>query len=401
MAVKSKVLGRASAVLGALLLGLAAARPGVAEPAGPLAAAVRTGAAGTLSATAPALRAAAVASRVRVAATAPAETCGARKAADTTVDPAPRAVAGPAAYPATAAETSSVGHTADLAVDAPADLAADLAEARVDLAYDAPAAAEDAPAAADPAAEVAGGSTAAGAEEAAPRPGVLPALGADARAAGRSFAVLVKREAWPRSAAQYLYLGGLAGASALLEADKEALRRDVLRSSFYRHSHWTQIGGTLGLTRAGYGAAAAFYLGGLAAGQLEVRRTGLLMAESLLLAQGVAGAVNFAVSEQRPRAGGAIRYFHSGGSSVSIHMTNAMALARVLDHRLARFAPADSRGRRLAKVLGKVVIYSIPAVTGWQRLRSDQHYLWNVVLGAGLSAWVTDALLRAYDRVEQ
>jgi hypothetical protein len=45
-----------------------------------------------------------------------------------------------------------------------------------------------------------------------------------------------------------------------------------------------------------------------------------------------------------------------------------------------------------------VVIYSIPTITGWQRLRADQQYLWNVVLGAGLSAYVTDALLRSYDR---
>jgi hypothetical protein len=232
-----------------------------------------------------------------------------------------------------------------------------------------------------------------------PRPGVLPALGSDARAAGRAFSLFVRGEVWPRRAGQFFYLGGLAGVSALLESDKETLRRDVLRSSFVRHSHWTQIGGTLGLTRVGYGAAAAVYLGGLAAGDLEVRRTGLLMAESVLLSQGVAGAVTYAVSERRPRAGGAIRYFHTGGSSVSIHVTNAMALARVLDHRLTRFAPGDGRGRRLAKVLGKVAIYSVPAVTGWQRLRSDQHYLWNVVLGAGLSTWVTDALLRAYDRV--
>lgn len=232
-----------------------------------------------------------------------------------------------------------------------------------------------------------------------PKPGALAAVGSDARAAGRAFSLFVRREVWPRRAGQFLYLGGLAGVSALLESDKETLRRDVLRSSFYRHSHWTQIGGTLGLTRVGYGAAAAVYLGGLAAGDLEVRRTGLLMAESLLLSQGVAGAVTYAVSEQRPRAGGAIRYFHTGGSSVSIHVTNTMALARVLDHRLARFDPSDGRGRRLAKVLGKVAIYSVPAITGWQRLRSDQHYLWNVVLGAGLSAWVTDALLRAYDRV--
>jgi hypothetical protein len=230
------------------------------------------------------------------------------------------------------------------------------------------------------------------------RPGLLSTLGGDAGAAGRTFSLFVRREVWPRDAGQLVYLGSLAGASAILEHDKEALRRDVLRSSFYRHSRWTQIGGTLGLTRVGYGAAAALYLGGLVAGEPEVRRTGMLMAESLLVAQGVAGAVSFAVSEKRPQAGGAIRYFHSGGSGVSIHMTNTAALARVLDHRFARFAAGDSRGRRLAKILGKAIIYSIPTITGWQRLRADQHYLWNVVLGAGLSAYVTDALLRSYDQ---
>ena len=46
--------------------------------------------------------------------------------------------------------------------------------------------------------------------------------------------------------------------------------------------------------------------------------------------------------------------------------------------------PADYIGK---DVRGKaVVIYSIPVVTGWQRLRSDQHYLWSVVLGAGAEA---------------
>jgi hypothetical protein len=349
MAVTGKSPGSAPAVLIALL-GLAAARPAAAGTAGTLGLAVPS----------PSLPLALAAARW----------------AQTAPGPAVDRATGPAAgVPATS----------------------DAAAASVDTA----AAAEGAGAAApDAVAEPAAASTASASEEAPPRPGLPAALGGDARAAGRSFALFVTREVWPRHSGQFLYLGGLAGASALLESDKEALRRDVLRSSFYRHSHWAQIGGTLGLTRAGYGAAAAFYLGGLAAGQLEVRRTGMLMAESLLLAQGVAGAVNFAVSEQRPRAGGAIRYFHGGGSSVSIHMTNTMALARVLDHRLARLAPTDSRGRRLAKVLGKVVIYSIPAITGWQRLRSDQHYLWNVVLGAGLSAWVTDALLRAYDRVD-
>jgi hypothetical protein len=230
------------------------------------------------------------------------------------------------------------------------------------------------------------------------RPSLGSVLSGDGRVAWRTFSLFARQEVWPRQPGQWLYLGGLAGLSAVLENNKLALRRDVLRSAFYSHSQWTQIGGTLGLTHVAYGAAGALYLGGLIANQEEVRRTGLILAESVLVAQGVAGAVNFAVSEQRPAAGGAITFFHSGGSGVSIHMTNTMALARVLDHRLARFQPADSRPRRIAKILAKTVIYAIPSITGWQRLRADQHYLWSVVLGAGLSAFVTDAMLRSYDR---
>ena len=80
------------------------------------------------------------------------------------------------------------------------------------------------------------------------------------------------------------------------------------------------------------------------------------------------------------------------------HLKRQLPLARVLDHRFARFQASDSRPRRIAKIAAKTVIYAIPAVTGWQRLRSDQHYLWSVVLGAGLSAFVTDATLRSHDR---
>jgi hypothetical protein len=222
-------------------------------------------------------------------------------------------------------------------------------------------------------------------------------LTGDGRAAWRTFSLFARREVWPRQPDQWLYLGGLAGLSAVLENNRMALRQDVLRSAFYRHSQWTQIGGTLGLTHVAYGTAGALYLGGLIFDQEEVRRTGLILAESVLAAQAVAGAVNFAVSEKRPEAGGAITFFHSGGSGVSIHMTNTMALARVLDHRFARLRPSDSRSRRIAKILAKTAIYSIPAVTGWQRMRADQHYLWSVVLGAGLSAFVTDAMLRSSD----
>ncbi|MBW8874329.1 MAG: hypothetical protein JF614_05155 [Acidobacteria bacterium] len=86
-------------------------------------------------------------------------------------------------------------------------------------------------------------------------------------------------------------------------------------------------------------------------------------------------------------------YFHSGGTSASVHVTNAMAVARVLDYELSR--EIESRPGR---VLARIGIYAIPAVTGWQRMRSDQHYLWNVVLGGGASFYMTSAVLRQHDR---
>jgi hypothetical protein len=222
--------------------------------------------------------------------------------------------------------------------------------------------------------------------------GRLETVRADLGSAGRTLAGTV-RELPPRTPAEWTYLGSLAIASAVLENRKEELRQQVLRSSAWRHSHWTEIGGQLGLSRNAEIAAAGLYVAGLAAGLPRTRETGLLLGESLLAAQAGTGVLNFVFSEERPKRGGRLRYFHSGGSSASIHMTNTMAVARVIDYEIAA-----SGWTGPVATLSRVGVYAIPAVTAWQRLRSDQHYLWNVVLGAGSSFYITRALLRAHDR---
>ena len=216
----------------------------------------------------------------------------------------------------------------------------------------------------------------------------------DMRQVGVELAGTALREVPPRSAGQWGYLAGLAALSASLEARKESLRGDVRRSDVFADSGWTEIGGRLGLSRNLEAAAAALYLGGLAADSPRTRETGLLLGESLLVSQTGTGLLNYVVSEERPEAGGQLRYLHRGGSSVSIHATNTTALARVLDHQLL----AGVAGHRTVKVLARIGLYAIPAVTDWQRLRSDQHYLWNVVLGSGSSLYLTNALLREHDQ---
>jgi hypothetical protein len=217
----------------------------------------------------------------------------------------------------------------------------------------------------------------------------------DLASAGRTLAGTV-RELPPRTATQWTYLGSLALASAVLENRKEEIRRQVLRSSAFRHSHWTEIGGQLGLSRNAEIAAAGLYAAGLTADLPRTRETGLLLGESLLAAQAGTGVLNFVFSEERPQRGGRLRYFHSGGSSASIHMTNTMAVARVFDYEIAA-----SGWTGTGATLARVGVYAIPAVTAWQRMRSDQHYLWNVVLGGGASFYITSALLRAHEREDK
>jgi hypothetical protein len=233
---------------------------------------------------------------------------------------------------------------------------------------------------------------------AAPEPaagGISSALHGDFHLVGHTLSRTIRTELLPDDAARWTYLGSLAAVSAYLESQKERLRQDVLDSNAERG--WTDVGGELGKGRLTQAAAVLLYGGGLLAGQPRVRHTGLLLAESYAAAQTTAGLLNYVVSETRPQEGGEIRYFHRGGSSVSLHMTNTMVLAEVLDHQVTRIEAGDSAGRRAAKILGKVVLYSIPTVTAWQRVHADEHFLWNVVLGAGQSFYVTRGVLRAHD----
>jgi len=222
-----------------------------------------------------------------------------------------------------------------------------------------------------------------------PVPRGRAAVAADVRTVGRDLRAVPHQLAAHEDQAAYVL--ALGGSAALLEEPKARLRRQVLESETFANSSWTDIGGKLGLSRNVEIAAATCYFGGLASGQSRLRETGLLLGESLFAAQLDAGLINYTISERRPQDGGKILHFSTGGHAASIHETNTMALARVLDHELA--AAGDGP---LERVL-RVAVYSIPAVTGWERLRADQHYLWNVVLGGGASLYVTNAVLHAHE----
>lgn len=89
-------------------------------------------------------------------------------------------------------------------------------------------------------------------------------------------------------------------------------------------------------------------------------------------------ASRFVLAEQRPKDGGEMRFFRAHGHGVSGH---AFAAALLHGPIMATWGPELSRRDR---ALLSAALYAWIAFIGWSRVRKDEHYVWNVMLGARL-----------------
>ncbi len=124
----------------------------------------------------------------------------------------------------------------------------------------------------------------------------------------------------------------------------------------------------------------------LAIGRLG-RRTALV---DTALALGAAGvwcwlltkAGQLVLAERRPVDGGAFRLFALDGHGVSGHAAAAALLVE-----LVRYAPVRAAGGRVRR-LAWVAALLWAALVGWSRVWLGMHFVWNVLLGYAIGAWV-------------
>jgi hypothetical protein len=86
-------------------------------------------------------------------------------------------------------------------------------------------------------------------------------------------------------------------------------------------------------------------------------------------------ATSFVLAEQRPKEGGAMHFLRRHGHGVSGH---AFACALMYSPLMTTFGAEMRPGSRAA--FGAALRAWI-ALVGWSRMRLDEHYLWNVILG--------------------
>ena len=89
-------------------------------------------------------------------------------------------------------------------------------------------------------------------------------------------------------------------------------------------------------------------------------------------------AARFVLAERRPKEGGEMRFFRAHGHGVSGH---TFAAALLHDPIMSTWGPSLSRRKR---ALLSASLYGWIAFVAWSRVRLDEHYVWNVLLGARL-----------------
>jgi hypothetical protein len=106
-------------------------------------------------------------------------------------------------------------------------------------------------------------------------------------------------------------------------------------------------------------------------------------------------ASRFVLAERRPKDGGEMRFFRLHGHGVSGH---AFAAALLHGPIMSTWGPDLSRRDR---ALLNAALHAWIAFIAWSRVARDEHYVWNVMLGARLGLGVSSFSRRTSGRTRR
>ncbi len=142
----------------------------------------------------------------------------------------------------------------------------------------------------------------------------------------------------------------------------------------------------------------AFVLGGVLMRSAREVETGFMLFESLVFTAAVTGLGQLVLAEDRPYEGGELRFFQIHGHGISGHSSVSASMVMPLDSQYLGIREDDGRAMVTAKYLGKGILYSAPVMVGISRVRSNRHYLWNVILGLGVGYSVGKVVADVHER---
>jgi hypothetical protein len=168
--------------------------------------------------------------------------------------------------------------------------------------------------------------------------------------------------------------GGTMGLMAIDEDMKELLgseNQQTLNDDFW------DIPTSYGIVAYANAFSLVLYTGGLASGSDDLRRTGRLLFESLSYSGITVMALRYTFGRSRPYPGNSpwdFNWFETSNEIQSFpsgHTTVAFAMSTVL-------------AEEIGGIWARIAFYGMATMTGYARVRNNQHWFSDVVAGAGL-----------------
>ena len=176
----------------------------------------------------------------------------------------------------------------------------------------------------------------------------------------------------------FLMAAGIVGVTGVSMTFDTTLREIALKNQSTGADNVFKITNEFG--NGFYGAAfgGAIYLGGLALGDNEVRITGRLIFESLLLSGAVTTILKSGFGRARP-------YMNTGETDFRFFRTDNSYLALPSGHTTVVYAISSVLAARIDKWWSYAGFFAVASLTGGARIYYDQHWFSDVVLGAAVA----------------
>lgn len=209
----------------------------------------------------------------------------------------------------------------------------------------------------------------------------------DLKSAGRDMSAVYSRSSWTDIG--YI-AGGATGLVALcvLTHTDNTVRDLAQRNQSKFGADFFPVVNEIGHTNTGAGLGAALYLGGWALGSEDIRITGRLMFESLLLAGTTTTILKGVIGRARP-------YTNLGDATFRPFSFKDDFYALPSGHSTVAFTMASVLSERVGNTYASIGFYTIAFSAAAARIYLDKHWLSDVLIGGTIGTLSGMAVVRA------
>lgn len=135
------------------------------------------------------------------------------------------------------------------------------------------------------------------------------------------------------------------------------------------------------------------YVSGLIFNDKKIRTTGRMLFESLLLAGVINGSLKYTLGRARP-------FMNIGNSQFEYFESDNSFQSLPSGHTTVAFTCATLLSERIDNIYVSIALYAVAGGTAYERIRSDNHWFSDVVLGAGIGIFSAYSIVKANINVE-